>query len=167
MRITWLWAAPACALLLPATRIAEPRPAPLIGASGDTLGSVELESKAGALILHLRAHTLAEGKHGMHLHTNGSCIPPDFKSAGGHFNPLGKEHGRLNPNGAHAGDLGNLTVAHDGSARADITLSTLLRADLLTESGGALVIHASPDDEKTDPSGNSGDRIACAVLKVH
>ena len=141
------------------------RGAPLIGASGDTLGTVELEQKTGFLALHLRGHDLPAGLHGLHLHANGICTPPDFKSAGAHFNPLGKQHGRLNPNGQHAGDLPNLTVARDGSARADLVLTTIQRADLLTETGAALVIHANPDDEKTDPSGNSGDRIACAVLK--
>ncbi|MEO8030102.1 MAG: superoxide dismutase family protein [Gemmatimonadota bacterium] len=138
---------------------------PIVASSGDTLGSIELEQKTGFVVLHLKAHDLPAGLHGMHLHANGICTPPDFKTAGGHFNPLGKQHGRLNPAGAHAGDLPNLTVSSSGTAKADLVLTTIARAELLGSAGAALVIHASPDDEKTDPSGNSGDRIACAVLK--
>lgn len=138
---------------------------PLISAHGDTIGTVQLEQKTWYVALHLRAHGLPPGLHGMHLHSAGLCERPDFKTAAGHFNPLGKMHGRLNPAGAHAGDLPNLEVSSSGTAKADLKLTTIVRADLLGTRGAALVIHAAPDDEKTDPAGNSGARIACAVIK--
>jgi Cu-Zn family superoxide dismutase len=138
---------------------------PLISASGDTIGAVQVQQKSGFVALHLSASGLPPGLHGLHLHAAGLCEAPDFKSAGGHFNPLGKMHGRLNPTGAHAGDLPNLEVSPAGSAKVDLVVTTTTLADLLNTSGAALVIHAAPDDEKTDPTGNSGARIACAVLK--
>ena len=105
----------------------------------------------------------------MHIHESGACTTPDFQSAGGHFNPDGKKHGTLNPDGPHAGDLPSLHVESDGSA--DTTLA--VPSALLTEGSGSivgtqrrsLVIHADPDDEKTDPSGNSGARVVCGVIE--
>jgi Cu-Zn family superoxide dismutase len=105
----------------------------------------------------------------MHIHENGACTPPDFESAGGHFNPTSKQHGVLNPQGPHAGDLPNLLVEADGSA--DTTFA--IPASLLAEGPGsmigtpkrAIVIHAEPDDLKTDPSGESGSRIVCGVIE--
>ena len=105
----------------------------------------------------------------MHIHETGACTPPDFTSAGGHFNPASKRHGLLNPEGPHAGDLPNLLVREDGSADTTLTVSP----SLLTEGPGsmigpqkrALVIHADPDDQKTDPSGNSGARVVCGVIE--
>jgi Cu-Zn family superoxide dismutase len=105
----------------------------------------------------------------MHVHENGACTPPGFESAGGHFNPDARKHGVLNPDGPHAGDLPNLDVEEDGSADTTLTVPS----GLLTEGPGsmigtqkrALVIHADPDDEKTDPSGNSGGRVVCGVIE--
>jgi Cu-Zn family superoxide dismutase len=108
----------------------------------------------------------------VHLHAVGSCEAPKFTSAGPHWNPTTKQHGHLNPNGYHMGDLGNLGVGADGVLTAGLLVpGARLRTDnngdgpvLLDGDGAALVFHAAADDEKTDPSGNSGDRIACAVL---
>jgi Cu-Zn family superoxide dismutase len=112
---------------------------------------------------------LSPGQHGIHLHENGTCTAPGFESAGGHFNPTSKQHGLLNPEGPHAGDLPNLVVEADGTADTTLTIA----ANLLAEGPGsvigaeqrALVIHADPDDQKTDPSGNSGSRVVCGVVE--
>lgn len=135
---------------------------PIINAQGATIGHVDSWYDAGGSHIALRVRGLPPGRHGMHFHSVGRCDPPDFKSAGGHWNPTSREHGHLNPKGAHVGDWGNLIVfagrdttagdAHEG-------IPSFADAD-----GTALVIHALPDDERTDPTGNSGDRIACAVL---
>lgn len=111
---------------------------------------------------------LPPGPHGVHIHENGKCDPPDFASAGGHFNPLGKQHGEQNPNGPHAGDISNLNIKANGMANVTFVADhvTLLEApnSLLKRGGTSVVIHAAPDDFKTDPSGNSGARIACGVI---
>ena len=112
---------------------------------------------------------LPSGQHGWHLHTVGTCDPPDFSSAGAHFNPDAHQHGSLNPQGPHAGDLGNLSVGADGTAKFELVAKLVSleagRANSLFKTGGtAIVVHADPDDEKTDPSGNSGARIACGVI---
>ena len=104
---------------------------------------------------------LAPGPHGIHIHSVGVCTPPDFASAGGHLNPTKKEHGLENPKGPHAGDLQNLEVGADGSAKK--TLET----DLVTLSSlgnASLVIHEKRDDEKTNPAGDSGKRVACGMI---
>jgi Cu-Zn family superoxide dismutase len=116
----------------------------------------------------LRVAGLTPGEHGLHLHAVGKCDPPGFESAGGHFNPTNHKHGRLNPQGPHEGDLGNLFVSADGRGEKTVDLvgaeaRSGLQA-LLGASGLALVVHGGRDDEATDPSGNSGPRVACAVL---
>lgn len=104
---------------------------------------------------------LPAGVHGMHLHATGKCEPPSFDSAGAHWNPGAAKHGRKNPQGPHAGDLGNIIIDAAGKGRAE-HLIPKGAGDYST--GLSLVIHASPDDETTDPSGNSGERIACGVV---
>jgi superoxide dismutase, Cu-Zn family len=111
---------------------------------------------------------LPAGEHGVHLHTVGSCQPP-FASAGAHWNPTTRQHGLENPQGAHLGDMPNLTVGASGSV--DLQVSTRgggLRGQhpLLDDDGAAVVIHAMRDDQRTDPSGSSGDRIACGVVTM-
>ncbi len=103
--------------------------------------------------------TVTLGDHGFHIHAVGKCEPPAFTSAGGHFNPQNKKHGRLNPEGAHAGDLPNLKVGADGTGSIDGTVAGVTLKAIV---GVALVIHADLDDEKTDPTGNSGGRVAWA-----
>ena len=142
--------------------------APLLTADGRNVGNVSMREEAGRTILTISANGMPQGVHGMHIHAVGKCEGPKFESAGAHWNPDGKQHGRNNPQGAHAGDLDNITIGSAGSGGATGTLpGVALRggmAPLLDEDGAALVIHAQADDYKTDPSGNSGDRIACAVL---
>lgn len=135
---------------------------------GKDVGAATLIQTPDGLRIAVTGYRLPPGTHGLHLHAVGDCKPPDFASAGGHFNPAGKQHGRLNPAGAHAGDLPNLVVADSGEAGADITTKAVTLepgpTSLLDGKGTSIVIHAAADDEKTDPTGNSGGRIACGVI---
>jgi superoxide dismutase, Cu-Zn family len=137
--------------------------------TGDRVGLATLTDSAGTLRLGVSVSQLSPGPHGLHFHAQGTCTPPDFSSAGPHFNPEGRKHGRLNPEGPHLGDLPNLIAGPDGSADTSFTVATELAGpgarSLLQPGGTALVIHANADDERTDPSGNSGDRVACAVIE--
>jgi Cu-Zn family superoxide dismutase len=111
---------------------------------------------------------LAPGLHGIHIHEQGACTRPDFVSAGAHFNPDHRQHGLENPAGPHAGDLPNLLVEADGSADTIFAVSPdLLGGEgLLFHAGGtAVVVHAEQDDQRTDPSGGSGARVACGVIE--
>lgn len=104
------------------------------------------------------------GEHGIHLHTTGKCEGPAFTTAGGHLNPDGKQHGLQNPQGSHQGDLPNITVGADGKGHATFTAHTS-EAALFDADGTSVVVHAVADDNKTDPSGNSGARLLCGVLE--
>ena len=137
----------------------------LLNASGQSIGTVRAWQTAGGVSFRISASGLPHGLHGIHVHAVGRCDPPDFKTAGAHWNPAGKQHGMNNPAGPHAGDLPNVEVAANGVLNATVTLAGASMASLLDADGAALVIHASPDDYKTDPSGNSGARIACAVIR--
>ena len=145
-----------------------PQSVAFTGADGALLGSVMVSEDPGGLVMNVSAIAMPPGVHGIHLHEKGLCEGPKFASAGAHWNPGAKQHGRDNLAGPHAGDLANLTVAADGSAKVSIPVAGVKTASgammLADADGTALVIHAKPDDYKTDPSGDSGDRIACAVL---
>jgi superoxide dismutase, Cu-Zn family len=112
---------------------------------------------------------LPPGLHGLHVHETGRCAPPDFSSAGGHFNPTSRRHGLRNPEGPHLGDLPNLLVQADSSSDTTFLLDPgLLRPgplSLIDSAGTALVVHAEPDDQRSDPSGGSGARIACGTIE--
>jgi superoxide dismutase, Cu-Zn family len=135
---------------------------------GQSVGVARFTQVGTAVRIVLEAKGLPAGPHGVHVHAVGKCDPPDFSSAGGHFNPLGRAHGALNPQGSHAGDLPNLTVAPDGNGRMETTTEQLTLGSGATSvwdaDGSALVVHAAADDFKTDPTGNSGGRIACGVI---
>jgi Cu-Zn family superoxide dismutase len=125
-------------------------------------------SAAGTPVLRVEASALPAGVHGVHIHATGKCEAPAFTSAGGHLNPAGHQHGKDNPLGSHLGDLPNLTVDSRGTGKLVQTIAgdaATLRAQLFDPDGAAVVVHAAADDYRTDPSGNSGARIACAVLK--
>jgi len=128
----------------------------LIGPDGSRTGSAVVSGTS----LTVEAGGLPRGEHGLHLHVVGRCDGPDFASAGPHWNPSGRKHGRDNPEGPHLGDLPNLTVGADGRGSATLEVPQ----GFVDADGAALVIHASPDDYRTDPSGNSGARIACAAF---
>lgn len=132
--------------------------------NGAEVGRATANEVAGGLRVTLDVHDLPAGDHGAHIHTVGRCDPPDFASAGGHWNPLGAHHGSLNPAGPHMGDLPNLTVATDGHATLGINVPGATIAGLLDADGSAIVVHAGRDDMMSDPSGNSGGRIACGVF---
>jgi Cu-Zn family superoxide dismutase len=140
-------------------------PMPLINSSGQSIGTVRAWQTAGGVSFRISATGLPHGLHGVHVHAVGRCDPPGFKTAGAHWNPAGKQHGMNNPAGPHAGDLPNVEVAANGVLNATVTLAGASMASLLDADGAALVVHAAADDYKTDPSGNSGARIACAVLQ--
>lgn len=138
-------------------------------AKGETVGLAEFFEQRQAVRIDLKVLKLAPGKHGIHVHAVGKCDAPDFMTAGGHFNPANKKHGLKSAEGPHAGDLVNLVVGSDGTAQTtffnvNISLAPGSSLNLLKEGGTAIVIHGDPDDETTDPSGNSGARIACGVI---
>jgi Cu-Zn family superoxide dismutase len=144
--------------------------AELKDANGQVVGTAKLSDVAGAVRILLETRDLPPGEKGVHIHETESCEPPTFESAGGHFNPTGRQHGALNPQGAHAGDLPNITVGDDGSGQLQTTTALVSLASgrensLLDEDGSAIVVHAKADDMRTDPAGNSGDRIACGVIE--
>ena len=136
----------------------------LVSSGGAVLGTVRVFSEPTGLMLRVEATGLPPGVHGVHLHAVGRCDPPGFTSAGPHWNPTSREHGHRNPQGHHMGDLGNLGVGADGKLVAGLLVPQATFDALRDADGAALVLHAKADDEMTDPSGNSGDRIACAVL---
>jgi Cu-Zn family superoxide dismutase len=152
--------ATACATIEPAGGA----PMALVNSAGQSIGTVRAWQTAGGVSFRISASGLPHGIHGLHVHAVGRCDPPDFASAGGHWNPAGKKHGMNNPAGPHAGDLPNVEVAANGVLTATVTLAGATMASLLDTDGAALVLHAGPDDYMTDPSGNSGARIACAVI---
>ena len=142
--------------------------ATLYNAQGKEVGTALLSEGSEGVNILLKVHDLPPGPHGFHIHAIGKCDPPDFASASGHFNPQGKKHGVKNPEGAHAGDLPNLLVGPDGTAKIGFIVPGVtlgLGSTSLFHSGGtALVIHANQDDEMTDPAGGAGARIACGVM---
>jgi Cu-Zn family superoxide dismutase len=147
-------------------------PVALINSSGQSIGSVRAWQTAGGVTFRIDAAGLPHGVHGLHVHAVGRCDPPDFASAGPHWNPAARKHGMNNPAGPHAGDLPNVEVAANGVLGTTVTLpgATLVggpgaNGALIDADGAALVLHAQADDYMTDPSGNSGARIACAVLR--
>lgn len=137
-------------------------------AEGKTVGTASLRETKDGLLIIVDAKGLPEGLHAVHIHAVGKCESPAFTSAGGHFNPLNKEHGLKNPDGPHAGDLPDLYVNKDGVGRYEVLMEsvTLGAGDtsVFDADGSAIVIHSTADDNMTDPAGNSGDRIACGVI---
>lgn len=140
----------------------------LMDAKGAKIGSARLTEVAEGVRIVLEASNLPPGVHGFHLHDSGKCEGPDFTSAGGHFNPDGKQHGFHNPQGPHAGDLPNLVVDEHGTAKADFVAPGLTlrpgKYSLLEGDGTSLMIHGKADDYVTNPAGNAGPRLACGAI---
>ncbi len=169
MKTRALLLALALAMPLAATAAGPAAKAVLKDPQGKEVGTATFQPQKGGVEVEVQVSGLTPGKHGFHIHAVGKCDPPDFKSAGGHFNPGGKKHGHMNPEGAHAGDLPNLTVGENGKGKTAYTAKGVTLGEgadsLFGPEGTTLVIHADADDEKSDPAGNSGARIACGVIE--
>ena len=143
--------------------------AELVDVQGRAVGTAEFSPDGQGVRVALDLRGLPPGTHGLHLHEKGRCDRPGFESAGAHFNPHGRKHGLMNPEGPHAGDFPNITVGADGTFRgAFLAPYVTLGAgptSVFAGEGTCLMMHAGPDDGMTDPSGGSGDRIACGALK--
>jgi superoxide dismutase, Cu-Zn family len=139
-------------------------PMALINSAGQTIGTVRAWQTPGGISFRINASGLPHGVHGIHVHPIGRCDPPDFASAGTHWNPTGRQHGLNNPQGPHAGDMPNVTVAANGVLQETVVLPHATLAELLDADGAAILIHAAADDYVSQPSGNSGPKIACAVI---
>jgi Cu-Zn family superoxide dismutase len=142
--------------------------ADLKNAGGQSVGVATLTEVPGAVRILVEVRGLPPGAKGVHIHEVGTCEGPQFTSAGGHFNPEKKQHGTMNPQGPHAGDLPNITIDGSGNGRLETTTNRVTlaggAASVFDADGSAVVIHAGPDDFKTDPTGNSGGRIVCGVI---
>jgi Cu-Zn family superoxide dismutase len=148
------------------------RTADLKNAGGATIGQVQLWTTPTGVLIRLTVRGLTPGWHGLHLHETGDCSAAGFASAGAHIRMAHTgAHGLLNPSGPEAGDLPNLFVGADGVGAAEVsTRRVLMTGDgeapsLLDADGSALVVHAAPDDQFTQPTGGSSARIACAVIR--
>jgi Cu-Zn family superoxide dismutase len=157
----------AMAILASCETVKEPEggtPMPLINSSGQTIGTVRAWQTAGGISFHVTASGLPHGVHGIHVHPIGRCDPPDFATAGTHWNPTNKQHGLNNPQGPHAGDMPNVEVAANGVLDQTVVLPNATMAQLLDADGSSVMIHANADDYVSQPAGNSGPKIACAII---
>jgi Cu-Zn family superoxide dismutase len=127
-------------------------------------GTVHFSQEAGGVHVVADVKGVKPGQHGFHLHEKGDCSTPDYKSAGGHFNPANASHACDPTNPRHAGDFGNLTVGADGTGHLDVTTTGLSFDGPTSLVGKAVILHVGVDDCKTQPTGNSGDRLACGVV---
>jgi Cu-Zn family superoxide dismutase len=139
-------------------------------AQGQTVGDAKFKEAKGSVTMSVKLMSLPPGLHAIHIHNVGQCDAPDFKTAGPHFNPLGKQHGMENPQGHHLGDLPNLTIAANGKGVFKSTIQGVTLAgdgvnSPFHQGGTSVVIHAQADDMKTDPAGNAGARLACGVIQ--
>ncbi|MBX3034173.1 MAG: superoxide dismutase family protein [Bdellovibrionaceae bacterium] len=159
----------ALSLAMPVAAMSATKETNFVDMSGKVVGTATAVDQKNGVKISVNLSGLEPGKRGMHIHAAGKCEGPKFESAADHFNPTKRHHGKKSLRGPHLGDLGNVEIAADGTLKKDFTLKgTTLNPgtpnSLATEAGTSIIIHANPDDEKSDPSGHSGDRIYCAVL---
>ncbi|HEY0304418.1 MAG TPA: superoxide dismutase family protein [Longimicrobiales bacterium] len=157
---TWLWLGVALAGCASGQSETPGARARFIDSNGQPAGEVSLFSTSAGVRVTGELPNLPSGAHGFHFHAVGNCQTPGFESAGAHFNPTNKQHGLQNPNGPHQGDMPNVSTSRVNLVVAGMQLNALLDSD-----GAAIVLHANPDDLRTDPSGNSGARIRCGVVE--
>jgi superoxide dismutase, Cu-Zn family len=142
--------------------------ATLVNTQGQKVGEATLTESPQGVKIDLRVENLPPGIHAFHIHDKADCTHHDFMSAGGHFNPFGKQHGLKNPQGPHAGDLPNLTVGPDGRATVSVVANLVTlkegKNSLFQPGGTSLMIHEKAVDDLTDPAGNAGSRIACGPI---
>ena len=159
----------ASSTLMAAEKAPKTAKAELRNAEGKQVGMAVFKQGSNGVSISLRTFNLPAGTHAFHIHAVGKCDPPDFKTAGGHFNPESKKHGLKNPEGPHAGDMPNITVGQNGKGKATVQNTRVTLGEgsnsLFHEGGTALVIHEKADDEMTDPAGNAGNRLACGVIE--
>jgi Cu-Zn family superoxide dismutase len=159
------------AFLFPAAGLAQGRAtADIIDGQGQAKGKATLVQAKDGIHVEVDGVGLPAGVHAVHIHAVGTCTGPDFTSAGGHWNPELKQHGRDNPQGAHMGDMPNMEVAADGTGKLKTIIKGAMlsggKEPLLDSDGAAVVVHATADDYKTDPAGNAGARLACGIIKA-
>ncbi len=158
-------------LVVSASFSTEKAQALLMNRAGEVVGKAELIEGSGGVLITVRASGLPPNAElAFHIHERGECVPPSFKSAKGHYNPEGKEHGLLNPKGHHAGDMPNVFTDANGKLRVDIfnskvTLKSGKPNSLFKKGGTAIVLHEKGDDYRSNPAGNAGKRIICGVIK--
>ena len=153
---------------VPFTSVAPAALAQLKDANGRVAGNAVFVQDNGSVRVIIDVTGLPPGQKGVHVHAVGRCEPPSFESSGDHFNPTNAQHGSANPRGPHAGDLPNITIDSAGRGHLEATLRVSLETgtrSLFDADGSAVVIHANPDDLRTDPNGNSGARLACGEVK--
>jgi superoxide dismutase, Cu-Zn family len=153
---------------VPERQIGATATAEFIDRDGRTVGEATLEEGPAGVLIRGEISGLSPGAHGFHVHAVGRCEPP-FETAGAHFAPHGRQHGLLNEQGPHAGDMPNIVATADGRATFEVHSALVTigtgPGGLLDADGTSIVVHANADDHRTDPSGASGDRIACAVVR--